>query len=227
MHKEEKIRNNKKENVGLRVVKFWAGAAIVAFLAASAVYIVLLQTEKKMMEGYEKGEVYLALQEIPAGEMLTEENLPKYLTLTSMDSRLIPETALSDPAEAINLIAVGEIEKGVVLTKGMFEKVSEITKGMNEPVVAGFRAEDLYQVAGGILRAGDRIHIYGSEEEIGTFLIWENVYVQQVFDSGGVAIESGDHTTAAQRINIFLDRKDVESFYTRLEQGSLRVVKIW
>lgn len=227
MVKKERKKRNKQENQGLRAVRFWAWAAIVAFLAASTVYIVLLQAEKKMMEGYEKREAYLSLKNIPAGEMITKENLTEYLMLASVDCELLPETALLNPEEAVNLIAAGEIEKGVILTKGMFQKVDEITKGMDEPVVAGFRAEDLYQVVGGILRSGDRIHIYGSEEGVGTFLIWENVYVQQVFDSGGTVIENGDHATAAQRINIFLDRKDVESFYSRLEQGSLRVVKVW
>ena len=227
MDKKGIDKTSKRENGGMRVVKFWAGAAVVAFLAASAIYLVLLQTEKKMLEGYEKGDVYLAVKDIPEGEMLTEKNISEYLVSASMDSGLIPETALSDPEEIEDYVALGRIEKGVVLTRGMFQSVNEITKGMEEPVVAGFRAEDLYQVVGGILRAGDRIHIYGSEEDIGTYLIWEDVYVQQVFDSSGAIIESGDESTSAQRINIFLDRKDVETFYTRLEQGSLRVVKIW
>ena len=185
------MREGRKENGALRAVKFWAGAAIAAFLAATAIYLVLVQTEKSMLEGYERGEVYLALQDIPEGQMITEDNLDEYFTLVSMDIKWIPETALRDPEQVCDLVATGKIEKGVLLTTGMFQTVDEITSGMKEPVVAGFRAEDLYQVVGGILRSGDRIHIYGSEEDIGTYLIWENVYVQQVFDSGGTVIESG------------------------------------
>lgn len=210
-----------------RAARFWAGAAFAAFLAAAAIYLVLVQAEKSMLEGYEKGEVYFALKEIPEGQMITESNMDEFFLLSSVDVRWIPETALQDPLQVKNLVAAGTIEKGVLLTGGMFQPVEEITKGMKEPVIAGFRAEDLYQVVGGTLRSGDRIHIYGSEEDLGTYLIWENVYVQQVFDSGGTIIESGDTSTAAQRINIFLDKKDVEAFYTRLEQGSLRVVRIW
>ena len=221
------MKEGKAENKAFRAVKFWAGAALTAFLAAGAVFFALIQTEKTLLEGYEKGDVYLALQEIPEGQMITEKNISEYFLLASMDIKLIPETALSSPEMVTNLVAAGRIEKGVLLTQGMFQTVDELTAGMTEPVVAGFRAEDLYQVAGGTIRAGDRIHIYASEEELGTFLIWENVYVQQVFDAGGTIIESGDDTTAAQRVNIFLDRCDVEAFYTRLEQGSLRVVKIW
>lgn len=216
----------KREKKAFHIVKVMSGAAIAAFLAAAAIYLALVQAEKSMLEDFEKGDVYLASQDIPEGQLITEENLDEYFVVASVDVKLIPETAIHDLTEIKDLVAAGKIEKGVLLTKGMFHTLEEITLGMKEPVVAGFRAEDLYQVVGGVLRSGDRIHIYGSEEGLGTYLIWENVCVQQVFDSGGTIIESGDHSTAAQRVNIFLDKEDVEPFYTRLEQGSLRVVKI-
>ena len=157
---------------------------------------------------------------------MTEANAKEYFAAVLADASLVPETALESGEEAKGLVAVAKIEKGVLLTKGMFQPLEEITKGMQEPVVAGFKAEDLSQVVGGVLRAGDRIHIYASEEET-TNLIWENVYVQQVFDASGRAIGNEDKETAAQRINVFLDKDEVEAFYSRLDQGSLKVVKIW
>ena len=95
-------------------------------------------------------------------------------------------------------------------------------------VTAGFRAEDLYQVVGGVLRAGDRIHIYcveQEEEEQNGKLLWENVFVQQVFDRNGAAIGGDDGTTPAQRVNIYMEKERVADFYAALAQGSLRVVK--
>ena len=96
---------------------------------------------------------------------------------------------------------------------------------VSEPVVAGLRAEDLYQVVGGVLRAGDRIHIYRVDEEGKAVLAWENVYVQGVFDQSGTAISNEDRNTAAQRINVYLDKKVVEEFYSQLNAGALRIVK--
>lgn len=46
----------------------------------------------------------------------------------------------------------------------MFTAVNDITKDMTQPVVAGFKADDLYQVVGGVLRSGDRINIYQVNE---------------------------------------------------------------
>ena len=102
------------------------------------------------------------------------------------------------------------------------------TVGDHRTDAAGFRAEDLYQVVGGVLRAGDRIHIYcveQEEEEQNGKLLWENVFVQQVFDRNGAAIGGDDGTTPAQRVNIYMEKERVADFYAALAQGSLRVVK--
>lgn len=221
------MRKNTGKKEVIQTAKIWTGAILTAFTAAAAIYLVLLQIEKNTLAGYEKTEVYLAACEIPAGQAIREEDLENYFQPAQIDSELVPEKALQEPEQAVGTIAASGIDKGSVLTEGMFRELDEILEDMEHPVIAGFRADDLYQVVGGVLRSGDRIHIYSSEEGLGTFPVWENVYVQQVFDSSGNTIENSDKTTAAQRINIYLDKDEVERFYTGLEKGSLRVVRDW
>ena len=112
----------------------------------------------------------------------------------------------------------------------LFEAIKKIvpSEEMEEAVIAGFRAEDLYQAVGGVLRAGDRIHIYciDKEETAKEKPVWKNLFVQQVFDQNGNAIDSGDTTTPAQRINVYMDNGKVDDFYRNLAKGSLRVVKV-
>ena len=81
-------------------------------------------------------------------------------------------------------------------------------------------------MAGGVLRAGDRVNIYAVREE-GASLVWADVFIQQVFDASGSTISNTDSTTAALRLNVYLDRSEVEEFYSDLSNGSLRVVKLW
>ena len=212
--------------------RIWNGSIIAAFLAAIAVFVFLLQTEKKVLAEYEKEQVCVAAAEIPRGEKITGETVPKYVAIVEIDKNMVPKTALKDREEVIGGTAVYGIEEGTVLTAGMLREKEEITEGMMEAVIAGFRAEDLYQVVGGVLRAGDRIHIYcvdpdrAENGERNEKILWENVWVQQVFDQTGAAINGNDNTTPAQRINIYLDKTDVDGFYSALAQGSLRVVKI-
>ncbi|MCI8464180.1 MAG: hypothetical protein HFG25_14775 [Lachnospiraceae bacterium] len=200
------------------------GGTVAALAAAVAVFAVMIQLEKSVLTQYEKGTIYVAAAQIPRGQMITEENYQQYFVEKQLDKSCIPETALCQPDQVNGLIAVYSIDPGVLLTRGMFEEYSEITGGMKEPVVAGFKAEDIYQVAGGILRAGDRVHIYSVMEEE-TTLVWKEIFVQQVFDASGAAIPNGNNTAAAQRINVYLDREDVAEFYRELAGGSLRVVK--
>lgn len=195
-----------------------------ALAAAAAVFAAMLHLEKSVLTQYEKATIYIAAEEIPKGQMITEENYLQYFTEKQLDKNCIPDTALCAPEQVKGLIAAYNIDPGVLLTEGMFEEYSQIIGGMKEPVVAGFKAEDIYQVAGGILRAGDRVHIYSVKEEE-TILVWREIFVQQVFDASGTAIPNDNNTAAAQRINVYIDREDVANFYRELAGGSLRVVK--
>ncbi len=204
---------------------FWTGGIAAAFAASAAVFLLMLQIEKHALADYEKGTIYVAAREIPEGTLLTEQNIAGYLEQRELDESCIPETALSEGSALSGKFAVFSIEKGVLLTEGMFDTLEEVTQNMKEPVIAGFKAEDLYQVVGGVLRAGDVVHIYAVAEDGQARLVWQNVFVEQVFDGAGNTISNEDRATSAQRVNVYLDKEDVEEFYTQLAGGSLRVVK--
>lgn len=222
---KRKTENREKRIRKASLDRWKAGGMLAALVAAVAVFTVMLQLEKSVLTKYEKGMVYTAAAEIPRGQLITEENCGLYFREKELDSSCIPESALHSREQIAGLAARFDIDPGVLLTTGMFESLDDVLSGMTEPVVAGFKAEDLYQVAGGTLRAGDRIHIYSVSEEGEARLVWGNVYVQEVFDQTGARIGSSDSVTAAQRINVYLDKCDVEGFYTELASGTLRVVK--
>lgn len=202
------------------------GAALAALLAAVIVYCVMLNVEKNSMRAYEKVTVIAASRNISGGTVITQENLPEYFQEIEMDKKLIPQASITDREELNGMMVSTNIDMGSVITNAMIENKKEMIASMNHPVIAGFKAEDLYQVVSGTLRGGDRIHIYTVDEESDmAYLIWENVMVDQVFDSAGTAIAPDNETAAAQRINILMEQEDTERFYSELAVGSLRVVK--
>ena len=110
----------------------------------------------------------------------------------------------------------------------MFIQAAVQRAALTKPVIAGCKAEDLYQLVSGTLRSGDRIHIYTVDEELGqAYLTWDDVMVYQAFDSSGNLIPPQDTTSAAARINVLLEEGNAELFYSELYKGSLRVVKLW
>lgn len=206
-------------------MKVWTGSIVAALVAALAVFTAMLQIEKKTLADYEKGTVLVAACEIPKGQRITAANCGSCFEERELDQSFIPDTALTSVEQVQDMTAAAAIDKGVLLTSGMFERREDVLSGMQEPVIAGFRAEDIYQVVGGTLRAGDRIHIFRVDEEGEASLIWSDIYVREVFDQAGTSIACEDEVTAAQRINVYLDKKDIAAFYSELEAGSLRVVR--
>lgn len=226
MNKTIGIKKRKKAETGNHRgdSRLRTGGIIAALLSAVTVFAVMVQMEKNVLTQYEKGTIYMAAAEIPRGELVTESNYTGYFVKQQIDRSCIPPSAISSPEQVGGLVAKTDIEQGVLLTMGMFEPVDEVLDSMEKPVIAGFKAEDLYQVVSGVLRRGDRVSIYSVKEGEVT-LVWQDIFVQQVFDASGTAIAGGDTVTAAQRINVYLDQEDVELFYGELAAGSLRVVK--
>lgn len=203
------------------------GAALTALAAAVIVYCILISIEKNALAQYEKDVVWVARKEIMDGVLITQDNIEEYFVSKEMEKDLIPEKAIRKEEELFQRMIANPLDQGVVVTEGMTESPREIEKGMEEPVIAGFMADDLYQVVSGVLRGGDRIHIFTAEKDDGRVdLLWENIYVQEVFNSAGTVIPSQDHSMAAQRINILMEKRDIGEFYAKLLQGSLRIVKV-
>lgn len=224
--KEERKKTRGEQRGWIARGKIILGIICLAFIAAGTLYAVMLQTEKKLLDSGEKAIVYVAKQGIPKGMLFNAENWKEYAEEREVDTTLIPTAAIKTIPEE-DLIVAWSVDEGAFLTIGMFQSINDVLDDIKQPVLAGFRADDLYQVVGGVLRAGDRIHIYKVDKENHQAkLLWENLYVQQVFDNGGVRIDSDDDKTCAQRVNIYLDQRDVESFYEELYRGEVRVVKV-
>lgn len=201
-------------------------AAAGALLAAVIVFCIMLNVEKNAMAAYEKGKILVASGNIAKGTVLTAENANEYLEEKEMERSLIPQAAIVDPEQIYQQMTVQMLDKGTVITASMLQDLDKMLQDMTEPVIAGFKAEDLYQVASGTLRSGDRIHIYTVDPDTqSTYLVWENIFIREVFDGSGVMIGAEDKVTAAQRINILMEKENVEQFYSELAAGSLRVVK--
>lgn len=208
--------------------KIWPLTIVIAFLASAMTFAVLLNVEKNMLSDYERGEVWILQEEMPAQTECTEENLSRYFEQISVDRRIIPQGKVESPEQLLGMRSRIALQKGSIVTLGMFTGEAEVLEAMSAPVIAGCKAEDLYQLVSGTLRKGDRIHLYTVDAEQGEMsLLWENVLVYEVFDTAGKVIDVADKVTAAARINIVLEKENAEIFYGELYKGSLRVVKVY
>ncbi len=204
------------------------GIILAAFTAAAVTYIVLLNVEKNALSAYEKGDCWVLAQALEKGTEITADNVGSIFCPAQADLGHIPQEAVSDPQTLLGSQAAITIPEGSIATGPMFTSAGSFRSALEHPVIAGCRADDLYQLVSGTLRSGDRIHIYTVDEELGeTYLVWDNVMVYQTFDSAGNLIPPQDTLSAAARINVLLEEGTAELFYSELYRGSLRVVKLW
>ena len=96
--------------------RIWNGSILAAFVAAMAVFVFLLQTEKRVLTEYEKEQVCVVTAAIPRGEKISAENAEQYITVMEIDKRIVPETALKSTEAASGRIAAYGVEQGMVLT---------------------------------------------------------------------------------------------------------------
>lgn len=206
---------------------FWPGVIFVSFLAAMITFFVMLQVEKNALSDYEKVLVWCTNTEIPKGKEITEADLPVCFVQIEVDKKNIPDKLISASEILIGKQTSIAIPRGSFLTEAMFEDTDSYISDMFQPVLAGCKAEDLFQMVSGVLRKGDLVHVYVVNEELNqTYLLWENVMVHQVFDSAGNIIPSEDVVTPAARINLLMEKSRAEQFYNELQTGSLRLVKV-
>lgn len=206
---------------------FWPGVILVAFIATLVTFLVMLQIEKNALSEYEKVTVWCTKNEMKKGTEITLQNWSQYFVQMEIDKSKVPGKWIVLPEEIVGQQTGISLPAGAVLFADMFVDVEKYVEQLHNPVVAGCKGEDLFQMVSGVLRKGDRVHIYTVDEELKqTYLLWENVPVYQVFDAAGNVIDSADSLTPAARVNLLLEKGRTEQFYNELNKGSLRLVQV-
>ena len=204
------------------------GVIMVAFIASMATFFLLLNMEKNALEAYEKVMVWTAKCELAKGLEMNESSVDEYFVQVEMDKNRVPDKMIENPQILVGKLTEVSIPRGTVLTEVLFSDEEKYRKGIHNPIIAGCKGDDLFQLVSGVLRKGDLVHIYMVNEELGeTYMLWENIMVYQAFDTSGNVIASEDVETPAARVNLLLEEGYTEQFYNELNAGSLRLVKVW
>ncbi len=221
----KKSENDKTERKFRRILP---GVIAVSFLASAITFFMLLKIEQNMLQDYEKVNVWITAATLQKSVEIAEENLQLYFQQVEVDKSILPENRVMEPKMLNGARTAVVIPEGSILTETMFVSDEGYRSNLISPVIVGCKADDLYQVASGILRKGDRVNVYTVNEELEeTYLLWSNVLIEQTFDQAGNRIAPEDTSVAAARINLLMEEGWTEQFYTELKKGSLRMVKIW
>lgn len=233
--KENRNREKKSVNLGL-LITFILALAVVALG-----YVAMIKTEQNILTNYEKSAVCVVVSDIARHDKFTEDNINSYVVIKEIDKSIIPEGAITDLTELVGKSTRVELKVGTPITTTMLYEENELYASMEEPKELALSASDLIQGVSGIIRTGDYIDVYLlsksqttyslSDEQMQTFNtntgepILKHVYVSGAFDAAGKIIPNSDKTTACQRFNIVLDKKDASAFYKGLLDGNIYIQK--
>ena len=220
-NKEGKMREGKER-------KIFPGVIVIAFIASAITFFLLLNIEKSVLSDYEKVSVWVAAGSIQEGVEIHAGSTAECFRQVEIDKTRLPDQAIMDIRAVEGCQTALMIPEGTILSEPMFTNRESYIRGLTSPVIVGCKADDLYQVASGILRKGDMVNVYTVNDELEeTYLLWADVLIDQTFDNAGSLIAPEDVTSPAARINLLMEESYAEQFYTELNKGSLRMVKIW
>lgn len=205
--------------------KIQAGLIITALAASLLIYAAMIFVEKKSLAQEGKTEVFSVIQDIPEGTVLNEENWDEFIETREVYVSAIPMNRVMSAEDAEGMVTRINISAGTILTAGMLRQQDIGSVGMREPVLLGFKADDIYQAIGGQLRTGDCVHIYIVDENGETRLRWSNVIIEEAFDSSGNEL-GNEQEGKALRFNIYMEKKEVEEFYDLLDSEKVRIVRV-
>ena len=212
--------NHKKNRQG----KVWP--VVLCLLLAAGVFALLMNVESRKMAQYEKGNVVVAIADVPEAKEITEKNLAELFAVEERPLTDIPDAAYLQPEELIGQYVQSAIDSGSMITESM---VGELRKDFGNSVLLGVNMEALDQSVAGTLRAGDIIDIYtvmvDEEKNVLVEKALGDVTIERSYTSSGTAILKEDDTSIAQYITIPVHQDAVGLFYQSLENRRIEIVK--
>lgn len=217
-------KNQKNANKREKQSKAWP--VILCLLLAAGVFVLLLNVEARQLAQYEKGNVVVAITDVPDSKEITKENLTECFTVEERPLSDIPEAAYLELKDLIGQYAQSGIDAGSMITHSM---LGEISVDHGDAVLLGVNMEALAQSVAGTLRAGDTIDIYTvkveEDEKVTVEKALGSVMIERSYTSAGAAILKEDDSAIAQYITIPVHKDAVGTFYQALEDRRIEIVK--
>lgn len=218
------MNENQAKKPGKGKERIWP--VLVCLFLAVALFLLLLNVEKRQLENFQKGYVVVAIEDVADDTEITPENVTQYLALEERTMRDIPEAAYTDIQAVTGLYAEGGIDKGSMVTKNMFGKLGGLS---DNEVLLSVDMESLDQSVAGTLRAGDLIDLFAvdkeADQEVSVAEVLSGVVIERSYTGSGISIQKEDTTSIAQYVTIPIHKDAVEAFYEALENKKIQIVK--
>lgn len=187
---------------------------IIGMLAISVVvFLVLVYVQYTIANGTETVEVICAKTDLCEGTLINEKNAGDYLTFARVDARMVPESALKDKQEVMNMQTTRLLRKNELLTTASLCGDKYRETNYENPVKVSFQLSNIAYGLAGRVRSGNLVAIHSVDKTTSKDKeVIKTAYVSRVFDTDGKEIASTDTETLASMIEVVIDKKNLNEF---------------
>ncbi|MBE6047150.1 MAG: hypothetical protein E7213_01875 [Clostridium sp.] len=203
---------------------------IIAFFISLVVtvvsFLLILFIENKIYNPEGTTSVYVVKEEkIEKGCIIDEKNFDELFDVQKRRSDQIPKVYLENKEDIYNHRLNQDIYENQVVTCDKFDDLDDELSEISEKRLTTFKAGNISNVVGGMLRAGDKVDIILTSKNQ-SITILEDAFISEVRTSDGVKIDKLDKTKSAQIITFTMDISDVEKLEAAEAQGTINLAKV-
>lgn len=202
------------------------GRIFISLIVSIVTFVGLLVMQQTILAPNGTSNVFIAKENIEKNTIITADNIDKLFKMKKVDGELKVTNAVTNKKDIINKLVNKNLEKGSVISNNSFIDKNDIISKIKNPVEVSFKVNDISQVVGGTLRAGDIIDVSVTNEVTKENTdVLNNVYVDKTFTNEGKEIKKED-TSSAVAINIIVSKEDEAKLNKEIALGTIRISRI-
>lgn len=210
---------------------------VISFLITVMFFCICMVMIKNLTVEEETVPVMVAVKAIPVNTKVTADS--GYFAVKNIPISLLPEGSLKDIQQVAGQFTVCDVEQNQILSGALFRDKKAAAFIPQNPLEVSVGTASIAQIVGGTIREGDFVNISSvkGSYEIGAdgasnyvytaVSIVEKAYVTRAFTAAGAVVDSQDEEQPVTVINIIISAEQEEAFNIAMEEGTLRVSRIW
>lgn len=216
----------KKKKIGKGTIT----ALIIGFVMSVTIFFVLTIIQRELLKDTERTVVVMAKKPIPAGTVITENNVSEYLKEEAVSSSLAIQETYKLSGDLAGMYVTRNVAANEILYSGLVGNDTENLKKYKKPIELSLNISEEASAVAGTIRKNDSVNVYvcSQNEENGQLyeLVLEAICVNEVYNENMEKIEMADEVSVALTFTFYMEQELVPDLLKKLESKEIFVVKV-
>ena len=181
---------------------------LISFIMSVVIFLGLIVVQNKFSNNISYKKVVSCIQAVPAGTLITEDNISQYFTTKNVNILDVSENAITDVNELLEKQSIISFAANEVVSRTGFENTTKEVSEFKNPVELSISVSDLGNITGGKIRGGDSINITMS---VNTDDPTQSSSNESLFDMNIVSMNDKDEKDTSDEKTQNIDENDSDA----------------